>query len=200
MKEPETVEPNKLVNGGVIDDDTFMQIGIPVVPDDKTGNGGSDIPTDNNTFSLEPQQEDNSVQQETFDVAPLQPSSQQQSQNETDNMFSLPETQDVPAEKKTDGPKTTLEDQKEMPSQRPSKEVKTEKEDVVNSSSKTVEPSNVEAPQTQTSNKEKPKVEDNGIHFNDDIDGDNYDIEPGNNNQKQQDFNLEDDYYELDGF
>lgn len=200
VKEPETIEPDKLVNGGVIDDDTFMQIGIPVVSDDKNGNDGADIPTDNNTFSIEPQQEDNSVQQETFDVVPQQPSSQQQSQNETDNMFSLPEKQDVPAEIKADGPKTTLEDQKETTLQRPSTEVKTENKDAVNPSPKKVEPNNVEAPQPQASNKEKPKVEDNGIHFNDDIGGDNYDIVPGNNNQKQQDFNLEDDYYELDGF
>lgn len=200
VKEPETIEPNNLVNGGVIDDDTFMQIGIPVVPDNKNGNDGSDIPTDNNTFSLEPQQEENSVQQETFELAPLQQSSQQQSQNETDNMFSLPEKQDASAEIKADGPKTTLKDQKETTLQRPSKKVKTGNKDVINPSPNTIEPNNVEAPQTQTSKTEKPKVEDNGIHFNDDIGGDNYDIVPGNNSQKQQDFNLEDDYYELDGF
>ncbi len=200
VKEPETVEPDKLVNGGVIDDDTFLQIGIPVSTDEKTGSGGSDIPADNNTFSLEPQQEDNSVQQETFDVTPLQPSSQQQSQSETDNMFSLPEKQEVPSETKSDDSKTTVEIPKETPMQHPAQEVKAESKSVVTPSPNKVEPTNVEAPQTQTPKVEKPNVEDNGIHFNDDIDGDNYDLVPDNNQQKQQNFNLEDDYYELDGF
>ena len=47
---------------------------------------------------------------------------------------------------------------------------------------------------------QQPKEQDNGIHFNDDIDSNEYNIQPSSNKKQQQDFNLEDDYYELDGF
>ena len=189
--EEEKKDENELINGGVIDDDTYMQIGID--PSEKTEEDNSvTIPTDteNNTKQVE---EENSItvpteenateenKEETFDIAPEQPATKQNAEEDIDSGFtntyistevkaeSIPET--------NTGNKT---------------EVKT-----VSKTKAKAEPKPEVKPATP---QQQPKEQDNGIHFNDDIDSNEYNIQPSSNKKQQQDFNLEDDYYELDGF
>ncbi len=205
VSEPENAEPDKLVNGGVIDDDTFMQIGVPTTTDDGEPTNGITVPADDNSFNVEQRQEENPASAETFDAAPQQPAIKQQPQDELDNMFTLPQEQEPAAEKKDDGLLTVPASEPETTKQQAMPESKAPgKTEVKATQKKTdtpkVESPKAETPKTEVKKVETPKPDDNGIHFNDDIEGENYDITPSNNKQKQQDFNLEDDYYELDGF
>ena len=55
---------------------------------------------------------------------------------------------------------------------------------------------------SKNSEKSEPSEKSNspGIHFNDDPADTNYSSQPQGNTTKQQNVNLEDDYYELEGF
>ena len=204
LSEPETIEyekepkdgkqeEDKLVNGGVIDDDTFMQIGIPatggqqepdttddstVIPADNAP--AVDAPANGDTFTL-PETEATEQQQETFDIAPERPRTDGR---QPENSVTIPETE--PAAPVQDTGKTA-EEEKVPPVTALPKEPQPEA------------PAKAQpAPATKT---QQQQAEDNGVFFNDDADDGNYNIQPDDKQQsKQQEFNLEDDYYELDGF
>ena len=244
-KEPETTRESenedKLVNGGVIDDETFMELGVPTTEETPVENNTEVIPTeapattapaeentitvptetgttvepDDNTFSIEEPAATNNTatQQETFSVTPQQPATKQQPQEPVDTQFSVGEKQTVELRKQTAvTPKANGQNDstKQAVSQK-AEEAAKPKEPEAKSSATTqpaakpkAEPKTVKKaePAKQSQPKvEAPKQEDNGIRFNDDLDDNNYDIAPSTSTQqKQQNFNLEDDYYELDGF
>lgn len=193
-KKPETekVPEDKLLNGGVIDDDTFMQIGVPA--DNNTAPADDNtitVPADNNSTTA-PADGDNSI---TVPVG-----NANETEKEEENSFTVPAEQ--PAEKEPQQETfgiATQETAKAKSNENQEKAVKPA----------TAEPKPKSQPATATSKPQpatpKPqpatsaKEEDNGIHFNDDTDNNTYDIAPSSQN-KQQDLNLEDDYYELDGF
>ncbi len=136
--EPDTVhtekEPeNKLLNGGVIDDNTFIQLGIP---------------------TESPATEDNSITIPTEEDKPVTPAD--------DNTITIPTEEQ------------TIKEQTNMPN----------------------EPNKPTPPAPTVT----PPQDDNGIHFSDDPDNGTYTVPSSSSQQKQQDLNLEDDYYELDGF
>lgn len=233
-KEPESEkqEVNKLYNGGVIDDDTFLQLGIPtndekqneenddtIIPIDSptvapTDNGLTipvdnnvaaptdkkvETPVDDNTFSLPDADDSTTDQQETFDMTPERQSANDNRKQQTAN-DDLPDIElEQPAEKevpkpakepvKTDSPAMTEETAKTNTTAKTEPTAKTEKA------------TTTEMPAPKKKEEKKPQQQDNGIHFTDDADDNNYNIQQDDKKQKkQQEFNLEDDYYELDGF
>lgn len=190
--EEEKTDENELINGGVIDDDTYMQIGID--PSEKTEEDNSvTIPTDTDNNAKQKEEEENSItvpteenateenKEETFDIAPQQPATKQNAEENIDSGFT---NTYISTEVKAESiPETNTGNKTE-----------------VKTGSKTeakAEPKPEVKPATP---QQQPKEQDNGIHFNDDIDSNEYNIQPSNNKKQQQDFNLEDDYYELDGF
>lgn len=226
-KEPESEkqEENKLYNGGVIDDDTFLQLGIPtndekqneendgtIIPIDSQtvapADNGLTIPVDNNvaaptdkkvetpvddnTFSLPDTDNSTTDQQETFDMTPERQSANDRKQQTAND----------------DLPNIELEQQAEKEVPKPTKEpaktdspAMTEKTEKTGTSAKTEKATTTEKPAPKKEEEKKPQQQDNGIHFNDDADDNNYNIQQDDKKQKkQQKFNLEDDYYELDGF
>lgn len=226
-KEPESEkqEENKLYNGGVIDDDTFLQLGIPtddekqneendetIIPIDSQtvapADNGLTIPVDNNvaaptdkkvetpvddnTFSLPDADDSTTNQQETFDMTPERQSANDRKQQTAND--DLPNIElDQQAEKEV--PKPTKEPAK---TDSPAMTEKTEK---TGTSAKTEKATTTEKPAPKKEEEKKPQQQDNGIHFTDDADDNNYNIQQDDKKQKkQQEFNLEDDYYELDGF
>lgn len=227
-KEPESEkqEENKLYNGGVIDDDTFLQLGIPtndekqneendgtIIPIDSQtvapADDGLTIPVDNNvaaptdkkvetpvddnTFSLPDTDNSTTDQQETFDMTPERQSANDDRKQQTAN---------------DDLPNIELEQQAEKEVPKPTKEpaktdspAMTEKTEKTGTSAKTEKATTTEKPAPKKEEEKKPQQQDNGIHFTDDADDNNYNIQQDDKKQKkQQEFNLEDDYYELDGF
>ncbi len=189
LTEPETIEyekvpeqekesEDKLINGGVIDDDTFMEIGIPT--DSNTA-----APTQDNTFVPA---EDNTP------VAPTEnntfvPAEDNNTAAPTENNTFVP-TEDnntaAPTENNTFVPtedNSTVAPQKSEKSELSKKSEKSKKSELSEPSEKS--PKNRPSP---------------GIHFNDDPDDTNYSVQPQGNTTKQQNVNLEDDYYELEGF
>lgn len=226
-KEPESEkqEENKLYNGGVIDDDTFLQLGIPtndekqneendgtIIPIDSQtvapADDGLTIPVDNNvaaptdkkvetpvddnTFSLPDTDNLTTDQQETFDMTPERQSANDRKQQTAND--DLPNIElDQQAEKEV--PKPTKEPAKtDSPAM-------TEKREKTGTSAKTEKATTTEKPAPKKEEEKKPQQQDNGIHFTDDADDNNYNIQQDDKKQKkQQEFNLEDDYYELDGF
>lgn len=233
-KEPESEkqEENKLYNGGVIDDDTFLQLGIPtndekqneenddtIIPIDSptvapTDNGLTipvdnnvaaptdkkvETPVDDNTFSLPDTDDSTTDQQETFDMTPERQSANNNRKQQTAK-DDLPDIElEQPAEKevpkpakepvKTDSPAMTEETAKTNTTAKTEPTAKTEKA------------TTTEMPAPKKKEEKKPQQQDNGIHFTDDADDNNYNIQQDDKKQKkQQEFNLEDDYYELDGF
>lgn len=226
-KEPESEkqEENKLYNGGVIDDDTFLQLGIPtndekqneendgtIIPIDSQSvapaDDGLTIPVDNNvaaptdkkvetpvddnTFSLPDTDNSTTDQQETFDMTPERQSANDRKQQTAND--DLPNIElDQQAEKEV--PKPTKEPAK---TDSPAMTEKTEK---TGTSAKTEKATTTEKSAPKKEEEKKPQQQDNGIHFTDDAEDNNYNIQQDDKKQKkQQEFNLEDDYYELDGF
>lgn len=233
LTEPETVEYEKepesekqdekqLLNGGVIDDDTFMQLGVPtdeekttdegttLIPADDSatpklqdgqetitlpenagnGNNGSNNATeDDNSFDIPAGDDTGNKQQETFGI---EPSAESNAPATGDNSETFTAE---PAERNNE---TTLEPQDEkqqMPIAQPQAKPQSEP------ATKAQQPATPQPKQQTTP--QQPKPQENGITFTDDGDDSNYSITPDNKNaqqQKQQDINLEDDYYELDGF
>lgn len=206
LTEPETIEyekrqedekkdENELVNGGVIDDDTYMQIGIDpsaqqtedntvTIPVDNTDNSTK---TDNNNTIVMPTEEPSAddTKQETFDITPQQPATKQKPADNIDSGYTI-----TPEEEKASTTIAPLPKEEKKIEIKP--EVKTEAKPDVKSEVKTEVKPEVKENSTE--------VENNGIYFNDDTDSNEYDIQPSNNKKQQQEFNLEDDYYELDGF
>lgn len=233
-KEPEseTQEENKLYNGGVIDDDTFLQLGIPtndekqneendgtIIPIDSQtvapADDGLTIPVDNNvaaptdkkvetpvddnTFSLPDTDNSTTDQQETFDMTPERQSANDNRKQQTAN-DDLPNIElDQQAEKEV--PKPTKEPAKTDSPAMTEKREKTGTSAKTESTTKTEKATTTEKPAPKKEEEKKPQQQDNGIHFTDDADDNNYNIQQDDKKQKkQQEFNLEDDYYELDGF
>ena len=233
-KEPESEkqEENKLYNGGVIDDDTFLQLGIPtndekqneendgtIIPIDSQtvapADDGLTIPVDNNvaaptdkkvetpvddnTFSLPDTDNSTTDQQETFDMTPERQSANDNRKQQTTN-DDLPNIElDQQAEKEV--PKPTKEPAKTDSPAMTEKTEKTGTSAKTESTTKTEKATTTEKPAPKKEEEKKPQQQDNGIHFNDDADDNNYNIQQDDKKQKkQQEFNLEDDYYELDGF
>lgn len=233
-KEPESEkqEENKLYNGGVIDDDTFLQLGIPtndekqneendgtIIPIDSQtvapADDGLTIPVDNNvaaptdkkvetpvddnTFSLPDTDNSTTDQQETFDMTPERQSANDNRKQQTAN-DDLPNIElDQQAEKEV--PKQTKEPAKTDSPAMTEKTEKTGTSAKTESTTKTEKATTTEKPAPKKEEEKKPQQQDNGIHFTDDADDNNYNIQQDDKKQKkQQEFNLEDDYYELDGF
>ena len=233
-KEPESEkqEENKLYNGGVIDDDTFLQLGIPtndekqneendgtIIPIDSQtvapADDGLTIPVDNNvaaptdkkvetpvddnTFSLPDTDNLTTDQQETFDMTPERQSANDNRKQQTAN-DDLPNIElDQQAEKEV--PKPTKEPAKTDSPAMTEKTEKTGTSAKTESTTKTEKATTTEKPAPKKEEEKKPQQQDNGIHFTDDADDNNYNIQQDDKKQKkQQEFNLEDDYYELDGF
>ena len=233
-KEPESEkqEENKLYNGGVIDDDTFLQLGIPtndekqneendgtIIPIDSQtvapADDGLTIPVDNNvaaptdkkvetpvddnTFSLPDADNSTTDQQETFDMTPERQSANDNRKQQTAN-DDLPNIElDQQAEKEV--PKPTKEPAKTDSPAMTEKTEKTGTSAKTESTTKTEKATTTEKPAPKKEEEKKPQQQDNGIHFTDDADDNNYNIQQDDKKQKkQQEFNLEDDYYELDGF
>lgn len=233
-KEPESEkqEENKLYNGGVIDDDTFLQLGIPtndekqneendgtIIPIDSQtvapADDGLTIPVDNNvaaptdkkvetpvddnTFSLPDADNSTTDQQETFDMTPERQSANDNRKQQTAN-DDLPNIElDQQAEKEV--PKPTKEPAKTDSPAMTEKREKTGTSAKTESTTKTEKATTTENPAPKKEEEKKPQQQDNGIHFTDDADDNNYNIQQDDKKQKkQQEFNLEDDYYELDGF
>ena len=232
-KEPESEkqEENKLYNGGVIDDDTFLQLGIPtddekqneendgtIIPIDSQtvapADDGLTIPVDNNvaaptdkkvetpvddnTFSLPDTDNLTTDQQETFDMTPERQSANDRKQQTAND--DLPNIElDQQAEKEV--PKPTKEPAKTDSPTMTEKTEKTGTSAKTESTTKTEKATTTEKPAPKKEEEKKPQQQDNGIHFTDDADDNNYNIQQDDKKQKkQQEFNLEDDYYELDGF
>ena len=232
-KEPESEkqEENKLYNGGVIDDDTFLQLGIPtndekqneendgtIIPIDSQtvapADDGLTIPVDNNvaaptdkkvetpvddnTFSLPDTDNSTIDQQETFDMTPERQSANDRKQQTAND--DLPNIElDQQAEKEV--PKPTKEPAKTDSPAMTEKTEKTGTSAKTESTTKTEKATTTEKPAPKKEEEKKPQQQDNGIHFTDDADDNNYNIQQDDKKQKkQQEFNLEDDYYELDGF
>ena len=232
-KEPESEkqEENKLYNGGVIDDDTFLQLGIPtndekqneendgtIIPIDSQtvapADDGLTIPVDNNvaaptdkkvetpvddnTFSLPDADDSTTDQQETFDMTPERQSANDRKQQTAND--DLPNIElDQQAEKEV--PKPTKEPAKTDSPAMTEKTEKTGTSAKTESTTKTEKATTTEKPAPKKEEEKKPQQQDNGIHFTDDADDNNYNIQQDDKKQKkQQEFNLEDDYYELDGF
>ena len=232
-KEPESEkqEENKLYNGGVIDDDTFLQLGIPtndekqneendgtIIPIDSQtvapADDGLTIPVDNNvaaptdkkvetpvddnTFSLPDTDNSTTDQQETFDMTPERQSANDRKQQTAND--DLPNIElDQQAEKEV--PKPTKEPAKTNSPAMTEKTEKTGTSAKTESTTKTEKATTTEKPAPKKEEEKKPQQQDNGIHFTDDADDNNYNIQQDDKKQKkQQEFNLEDDYYELDGF
>ena len=232
-KEPESEkqEENKLYNGGVIDDDTFLQLGIPtndekqneendgtIIPIDSQtvapADDGLTIPVDNNvaaptdkkvetpvddnTFSLPDADDSTTNQQETFDMTPeRQPANDRKQQTANDDLPNI--ELDQQAEKEV--PKPTKEPAKTDSPAMTEKTEKTGTSAKTESTTKTEKATTTEKPAPKKEEEKKPQQQDNGIHFTDDADDNNYNIQQDDKKQKkQQEFNLEDDYYELDGF
>ena len=233
-KEPESEkqEENKLYNGGVIDDDTFLQLGIPtndekqneendgtIIPIDSQtvapADDGLTIPVDNNvaaptdkkvetpvddnTFSLPDADDSTTDQQETFDMTPERQSANDNRKQQTAN-DDLPNIElEQQAEKEV--PKPTKEPAKTDSPAMTEKTEKTGTSAKTESTTKTEKATTTEKPAPKKEEEKKPQQQDNGIHFTDDADDNNYNIQQDDKKQKkQQEFNLEDDYYELDGF
>lgn len=232
-KEPESEkqEENKLYNGGVIDDDTFLQLGIPtndekqneendgtIIPIDSQtvapADNGLTIPVDNNvaaptdkkvetpvddnTFSLPDADDSTTNQQETFDMTPERQSANDRKQQTAND--DLPNIElEQQAEKEV--PKPTKEPAKTDSPAMTEKTEKTGTSAKTESTTKTEKATTTEKPAPKKEEEKKPQQQDNGIHFTDDADDNNYNIQQDDKKQKkQQEFNLEDDYYELDGF
>lgn len=232
-KEPESEkqEENKLYNGGVIDDDTFLQLGIPtndekqneendetIIPIDSQtvapADNGLTIPVDNNvaaptdkkietpvddnTFSLPDTDNSTTDQQETFDMTPERQSANDRKQQTANG--DLPNIElEQQAEKEV--PKPTKEPAKTDSPAMTEKREKTGTSAKTESTTKTEKATTTEKPAPKKEEEKKPQQQDNGIHFTDDADDNNYNIQQDDKKQKkQQEFNLEDDYYELDGF
>ena len=232
-KEPESEkqEENKLYNGGVIDDDTFLQLGIPtndekqneendgtIIPIDSQtvapADDGLTIPVDNNvaaptdkkvetpvddnTFSLPDADDSTTNQQETFDMTPERQSANDRKQQTAND--DLPNIElEQQAEKEV--PKPTKEPAKTDSPAMTEKTEKTGTSAKTESTTKTEKATTTEKPAPKKEEEKKPQQQDNGIHFTDDADDNNYNIQQDDKKQKkQQEFNLEDDYYELDGF
>lgn len=232
-KEPESEkqEENKLYNGGVIDDDTFLQLGIPtndekqneendetIIPIDSPtvapADNGLTIPVDNNvaaptdkkvetpvddnTFSLPYTDNSTTDQQETFDMTPERQSANDRKQQTAND--DLPNIElEQQAEKEV--PKPTKEPAKTDSPAMTEKREKTGTSAKTESTTKTEKATTTEKPAPKKEEEKKPQQQDNGIHFTDDADDNNYNIQQDDKKQKkQQEFNLEDDYYELDGF
>lgn len=232
-KEPESEkqEENKLYNGGVIDDDTFLQLGIPtndekqneendgtIIPIDSPtvapADNGLTIPVDNkvaaptdkkvetpvddNTFSLPDTDNLTTDQQETFDMTPERQSANNRKQQTAND--DLPNIElEQQAEKEV--PKPTKEPAKTDSPAMTEKTEKTGTSAKTESTTKTEKATTTEKPAPKKEEEKKPQQQDNGIHFTDDADDNNYNIQQDDKKQKkQQEFNLEDDYYELDGF
>ena len=234
-KEPESEkqEDNKLYNGGVIDDDTFLQLGIPtndekqneegdetIIPIDSptvapaddgltipvdnkvatpTDNNSTTPPADDNTFSLPDTDDSTTDQQETFDMTPERQSANGNRKQQTAN-DDLPNIElEQQAEKEV--PKPTKEPAKTDSPAMTEKTEKTGTSAKTESTTKTEKATTTEKPAPKKEEEKKPQQQDNGIHFTDDADDNNYNIQQDDKKQKkQQEFNLEDDYYELDGF
>lgn len=244
LSEPETIEyekkpeneeqeDNKLYNGGVIDDDTFLQLGIPtneekqneegdetIIPIDSptvapaddgltipvdnkvatpTDNNSTTPPADDNTFSLPDTNDSTTDQQETFDMTPERQSANDNRKQQTAN-DDLPNIElEQQAEKEV--PKPTKEPAKTDSPAMTEKTEKTGTSAKTESTTKTEKATTTEKPAPKKEEEKKPQQQDNGIHFTDDADDNNYNIQQDDKKQKkQQEFNLEDDYYELDGF
>ena len=244
LSEPETIEyekkpeneeqeDNKLYNGGVIDDDTFLQLGIPtndekqneegdetIIPIDSptvapaddgltipvdnkvttpTDNNSTTPPADDNTFSLSDTDDSTTDQQETFDMTPERQSANDNRKQQTAN-DDLPNIElEQQAEKEV--PKPTKEPAKTDSPAMTEKTEKTGTSAKTESTTKTEKATTTEKPAPKKEEEKKPQQQDNGIHFTDDADDNNYNIQQDDKKQKkQQEFNLEDDYYELDGF
>lgn len=232
-KEPESEkqEENKLYNGGVIDDDTFLQLGIPtndekqneendgtIIPIDSQtvapADDGLTIPVDNNVaaptdkkvetpvddniFSLPDADDSTTDQQETFDMTPERQSANDRKQQTAND--DLPNIElEQQAEKEV--PKPTKEPAKTDSPAMTEKREKTGTSAKTESTTKTEKATTTEKPAPKKEEEKKPQQQDNGIHFTDDADDNNYNIQQDDKKQKkQQEFNLEDDYYELDGF
>lgn len=233
-KEPESEkqEENKLYNGGVIDDDTFLQLGIPtndekqneendgtIIPIDSptvapaddgltipvdnnvaapTDNNSTTPPADDNTFSLPDTDNSTTDQQETFDMTPERQSANDRKQQTAND--DLPNIElEQQAEKEV--PKPTKEPAKTDSPAMTEKTEKTGTSAKTESTTKTEKATTTEKPAPKKEEEKKPQQQDNGIHFTDDADDNNYNIQQDDKKQKkQQEFNLEDDYYELDGF
>ena len=233
VPESEKQEDNKLYNGGVIDDDTFLQLGIPtndekqneegnetIIPIDSptvapaddgltipvdnkvatpTDNNSTTPPADDNTFSLPDTDDSTTDQQETFDMTPERQSANGNRKQQTTN-DDLPNIElEQQAEKEV--PKPTKEPAKTDSPAMTEKTEKTGTSAKTESTTKTEKATTTEKPAPKKEEEKKPQQQDNGIHFTDDADDNNYNIQQDDKKQKkQQEFNLEDDYYELDGF
>lgn len=215
LTEPETVEYEKepesekqdekqLLNGGVIDDDTFMQLGVPVDEEKTDDNSGTTvIPADE---PAAPKQQDS---QETITL-PENNGNENGNGNSGngDNITTDDDSSfEIPAGDNTsNGQQETFEIKPNAESSSPATNDNSDTFSAEPAESTTEMPQKPQPPmaQPQTSQKPQqqvtpqPKQQENGITFSDDS---NYNIAPDNKNtQQQQDINLEDDYYELEGF
>ncbi len=221
LTEPETIEyqkspeqekepEDKLVNGGVIDDNTFMEIGVPT--DDKTAAPAENdtfVPTEENKPAIAPTENDTFIptEEKKTTVAPVDDNIYVPV--ESDNKVTPAEDNTyIPEESDTAKPKAEEKPETKKPAEKPAtpkvkEEVKeTPKETKPKETPKESKPKENPAPQPKP--QQQPKQEDTGIYFNDDLDNSTYNVQPKGNTKKQQekkqDVNLEDDYYELDGF
>ena len=211
LTEPETIEyekkadendekDNGLYNGGVIDDDTYMQIGIDnkaeksddntIIVPAENNNGKQQTDADDNFVIPEQKEQQKQNNQETFEVQPQQPAISKETNSTADNEFLIDSATDQKkAPAKAD--KANLQKTVEAP------------KDDKRQEQKNNERSSIKQPMKESMPTTKPQQEDNGIYFNDENDSNEYNIQSTDSKKqldKKQDVNLEDDYYELDGF
>lgn len=211
--EVEKLEEDELYNGGVIDDDTYINLGV------------EDVDADNSSIEVPAEQGDDAVQemdlQQTEQAQPQTEEAQPQGEDnglvlpedadeskndaETDNGIVLPAEQQVPADvqKADEGALVVPETVTETKDNEVGKAAESAVNDAVMESKKAADDKPVEKKQEQKKPVVKPvEQEDTGIDFSD---GFGSELQQESNSKAKQpaetqEFNLEDEYYELDGF
>lgn len=198
-------QENKLVNGGVIDDNTFMQIGVPtdnntLVPEDNN----TVVPIDNNNTSV-PEDNSTTIPVDNNTTAPVDDNTttvpvDDNTTAPVDNNTTITVPVDNKVYKSEDNSITIPVDNNANKSEEPSKKSESPKKTENIKSSQSSQ--NSQSSQSSQNSQNSQQSQDTGIHFNDDIDSNSYAPQSSDDNKKnsQQDINLEDDYYELDGF
>lgn len=198
--EPEKQPEDELYNGGVVDDDTYINLGVDIeaesddaidIPAEQPAAGAPaddviDIPADNTTEIPE------------TDVIELPAEDMQKEEVPDADVIAVPEETvpqaETPVEKAAG---SSLDRQPEKPVTQPAKNAagKNVVKDVpVTGNKQLLQPQPEMKPVV-------PRQEDTGIYFSDDVD--DAGTPPANRNDKKKNepvYDLEDEYYELDGF
>jgi len=191
-REPERTEEDGLYNGGVVDDGMLIDLGVDDRPEDS---GTIEIPEE--TVTQPAPADDTIVLPEEKADAPADDTivmPEEKAVAPADNAIVMPEeTKDSPAERqenrtdapaKADGIKTAP--QADKPERQPA--------------AAEPQPKKAEPAKAQTTRPAQQRQEDTGIDFNDDFGGTPAPRNDNGDKQKRQEINIEDEYYDLEGF